>query len=474
MVLVLALLFGQISDLEMQEALSSVKALPEAERANTRFLSLVTIPKEQRQIAAGVASFVLNSLSDAGAISRPQFATGNLLRFNLRQYSATEEHYKNSWQAWEDLAAVDTVFHQQTQVATESKVKGKVIEPQIRTVTIDAPWLNKDACEELRTVTASIGPILRLEQWLAAVTVPPVYYTMAGVPDTKEKFLASIGLDITTVGKLDTDKGANVVSKVALGRMRRIASYIGPAGHVWETRDVIVVDGARDALRQPLTKTLNPTTQQPAILFKFDAGEWIATRPNGMHVFALFNAEGARQDAVPLAGKGKSIARDFSETHSGFDGVIQPMLSCVRCHTESGLRPLNDVQATLPGIATLPDAQELLSFYNPPQVQLRIKQAREQYDVAVAQACELNAQQVAENLAALVRAYDYDLVTPERAALELGVPLIVLRELLVASSDPYLILLSQGVSIHRDAWRVSYGAAATLLKGGNAKHVADN
>lgn len=465
--------------LELEEALSSVRTLPQEERSNTRFLSLTTFAPEDRAEAAAAASFVLNSLSDSGAISRPQWATGTLLRFNLRQFTGTEERYKAHWQAWEDLAAVDYVFHMQTQVAEPiAPIKSKkgaaapVAEPVIRTVTVDAPWLDAKICQELRTETASIGPVLRLEQWLSAVAVPPFYYRMSGAPETEQAFLAALGIDQKVIAALDADKGANVVSQVALGRVRRVVSLTGPLGDTWMTKDVFVSRAERDAVRQPLTVSVNPTTGKAATLFTYDAGEWIAAQANGLHRFALYDRDGKRQDAVPLGGPGKSIARDYSEQHPGFDGVVVPMLSCVRCHVEDGLRPIPDIQATLPGVASYKDAQELLSFYNPPQLQLRLKQGRERYATAVAQACDLNAQQVAEALAKIVRSHDYALVTIERAGLELGVSPVILREAFAVSSDPYHALLSQGQPIHRDNWRDSYGAAATLLKE-TRDHVAD-
>jgi hypothetical protein len=464
---------------ELEEALSSVRTLPAEERTNTRFLSLETFAPEDRGDAASVASFVLNSLSNSGAISRPQWATGTLLRFNLRQFSGTEERYKAHWQAWEDMAAVDYVFHMQTQVAEKpaplkGDKKGNVVaEPVVRTVTLDAPWLDAKVCQELRTETASIGPVIRLEQWIAAVTVPPFYYRMAGIPETEKEFLLGLGIDQKVIATLDADKGANVISQVALGRVRRVVSLTGPHGDAWQTKDVTVSRGDRDAVRQPLTRSVNPTTGQAVTLFTYDAGEWIASQANGLHQFALYDREGKRQDAVPLGGPGKSIARDYSEQHPGFDGVVVPMLSCVRCHTEDGLRPLPDIQATLPGVAGLKDAQELLSFYNPPQVQLRLKQGRERYSLAVQQACDLNAQQVADALAKIVRTHDYALVTIERAALELGVPPVVAQEAFSVSTDPHLILMSQGHAVHRDNWRDSYGAAAMMLKEAQ-QHVAES
>jgi hypothetical protein len=428
---------------------------------NVRFLSLATIPDEEKPIAAAVASFALNSLGDAGYIKRPEWVPGtNLVAFNLRDYANSEATYKVAWETWERMAGAEPYFHVQQQVAeeVESKdAKGKaVVSTEVKTVTIDAPWIDADLTKHVRETSASIGPVMRLEYWLSQVMQPPHYYTLAGVPQTEEEFLKLLGIDAAEVRSLGRDKGANVVSKVAFGRSRRVSSYVGPYGALWVTKDVFATREKRDAIRQPLNTSRNPTTGELVKLFEYDAGEFIASKANGLHLFALYDAQHQRQDAVPLGGPGKSIARDTSEDHPGFDGVVVPGLSCIRCHTESGLRPIDDVQSTLPGIAALPDAQAILSFYNPPQLQLRLKQARENYALAVSEACDLSSEQVAAGLGSLVRTQLYELVTDERAAQECGCDLGVFIRAAELTSDPYAQLLAQGKAVHREAWEATF------------------
>lgn len=446
---------------EIAAAVESVGFLDAEEAKNTRFISFATIDDEDKALAAGVVSFVLNSLGDSGYISRPEWVPGApLVRFHLRQFTASEDAYKNHWQTWEDLAAVEPYYHVRTRVAvetTEKDDKGKPIKKvETKDVTVDAPWIPAELATQLREQTASIGPVLRAEWWVSQVMRPPHYYTLTGVPATEVEFLKFVGVDAIEVRRLNAEHGANVISKVAFGHTRRIQSFTGILGWLWVTKDVFVMGDKTDAIRQPLTKAINPETGQEAELYLDDAGEFIASKANGLHVFALYNAQGERQDAVPLGGPGKSIARDTSEDSPGFDGVIIPGLSCVRCHTENGLRDIDDVQASLPGLAALPDAQALLSFYNPPIVQLRLRQARDQYATALRQATDLNSEQVANGLAKLVRTQLYDLVTPERAAQECGLELKAFLEVAKQTADPYGILLSQGRAIHREAWEPTF------------------
>ena len=451
---------GLRPDQELEQARAALTALPVEQAKNMRFLSLATIPEEERALAAGIASFALNSLGDSGYVARPEWIPGtDLLAFNLRNYTASEETYKTHWQTWETLAEIEPFFHVRTQVAVPPKkdAKGKeTVAAEIKDVTIDAPWLPEALAKEVRETSASIGPVMRLEWWLAKVMQPPHYYALAGVPATELEFLKVLGIDPAEVRKLGADKGANVISRIAFGHPRRVSSYIGPLGTLFVTKDVFVANGKRDAIRQPLNTATNPQSGELVRLFEFDASEYIAAKANGLHLFALYDSAGNRQDAVPLGGPGKSIARDTSEDHPGFDGVVVPGLSCVRCHREQGMRDLNDVQSTLFGLASLQDAQAIRSFYNPPLLQMRLKQAREQYGVALQAATDLSSEQVADGLGKLARVQLYDLVTPERAAVECGVPVEEFSQVIRGIPDPYCQLLSQGLAIHRECWEPTF------------------
>ena len=443
---------------------------PEAAK-NMRFLSLATIPDEEKPLAAGIASFVLNSLGDSGYIARPQWVPGtSLIAFNLRDYTASEETYKTHWETWEKLAGAEPYYHVQQDIAEEVKSKddkGKaVVETKVRTVTVDAPWIPEQLCKEVREASASIGPVMRLEHWLSQVMLPPHYYTLAGVPQTEAEFLKLLGIDPAAVRKLNGEKGANVISKVAFGRPRRVSSFVGPLGSLFVTKDNPVARDKTDAIRQPLNFAVNPQSGELVRLFDFAAGEFIAAKANGLHLFALYDSKGNRQDAVPLGGPGVSIARDTSEDSPGHDGVVVPAASCVRCHRENGLRDLEDVQSKLPGLAALPDAQAIQSFYNPPILQLRLKQSREQYAVALQQACDLSSEQVADGLASLLRRHLYDLVTTERAAQECGYEFGAFVEAVKQLPDPFGQLLATGRSVHRESWEPTFQAFMTATTAG--------
>lgn len=443
---VVARVSGQsLPAVEYQQAVASLNTLDAETAKNTRFLSLATVAVEKRAEAAGVASFVLNSLGDAGFISRPEPATDTLLRFNLRQFAVSDARYKAHWETWERLAEGEPFFHIRTRVNDGKK--------QPVEVTVDAPWIPEALSAELRAKAASAGAVLRLEYWLAKVTVPPHYYTLTETPDTEAGWLAQLG-----VKSNEGFKGAAVLSRVAFGHPRRVVSFIGPNGNGWLTRDVFAADADGDTVRQPLSKATNPASGKVETLYRHDATEAIAAQANGLHRYALFDGAGKRQDAVPLGGPGRSIARDYSEAAPSFDGVIVPMQGCVRCHSKDGLQDIPDVISSLSAAAAYDEAQVIRGFYDPGQVQLRLKQAREQFGVALHAACDLNSQQLSDGLAELVRTQAYLLVTPQRAALECGLTLEQFNERAARVADPYVSLLGRGEAIHRESWESSYPA----------------
>ncbi|MEZ6069385.1 MAG: hypothetical protein R3C10_03730 [Pirellulales bacterium] len=178
----------------------------------------------------------------------------------------------------------------------------------------------------------------------------------------------------------------------------------------------------------------------------------------------LYDAEGRRQDAVP-----PDVARDASEPLG--DGQVVPMISCVRCHEESGLRPFtNDQRTLLRGGVELftvqpEDAERLASFYDR-DLGKQLQRDREDYDEAVAKlTAVLEPSEVAPALAALFRRYAYELVSLERAADELGVTVGEAARSLRASHDPLLLALVEGLSVQREQWEASFAAAAILTAG---------
>ena len=235
------------------------------------------------------------------------------------------------------------------------------------------------------------------------------------------------------------------------------------AGRLYETLDVQQVDANRDPIRRPLSVDGGS--------LKFDAGEWFASAPNGMWRTALFDANGKRQNSVP-----DKIAKDTSDTAA--DGIVVPMISCIRCHTESGLRPFRDDQTLLLSTGHVDlrssdptQVQRIAEFYDEPRLQRQMQFDRQTYDQAVARATAgMKAEDLAAALASVVRQFAYLPVTPAQAARELGIDEAHLRDALSQSHDPVVLLLLEGRLVLRGQWESSFAEAATLATTWKAQH----
>ncbi|MBI2826379.1 MAG: hypothetical protein HYX69_17010 [Planctomycetia bacterium] len=414
------------------------------DRPVTRYLSLYAIPPARRRAAAAVASFGLNSVSHADTIAALDVVPGTegrLLRFSLRRLRIDAA-------AWEAIAAEDPYWHLRTQVVDPNTGK-------VREVVTDGGWVGLVQAARLREMAASIGALLRADHFIARAGTTENgghYYRLAGVPEREQQFHALLGIDAATTGRLRSDQGANLIRSGVTFKVRRVVRRQGPLGAAWSTFDVERVSPDRDPIRNPLG-------------FQYDAGEHIAAKRNGLHVFALFDRQGRRQDAVP-----DRIAKDALAVHGS--GVIAPLLSCVRCHSERGLRPFaNDQRRLLAGRVELfaereEDAERLAGFYERDLEKL-LRRDREDYGEAVAAATGgMQVTKLAEALAEAYGTYVDELVSPAQAARELGLATSELTVRLRASNDPVILALCEGLSVQRQQWESAFATAALLAMGG--------
>jgi hypothetical protein len=432
---------------EVRAALADVEALSAHHQPTTRYLTLYNVPAEERAATHGVAAYVLNAVSRSARIVPPAVLhDGRLLRLDLRDYDLPPD-------VWEALASDrEPYFHLTTQVRAPAQRRSRGSrEPAVQTVYTDGGWIDLAAAAELRRLTGSGGAILRADWFVARVSTPPHYYQFAAVPATERELFAALGLDLATIDRLQADAGANLIRSGVTQKVRRLARRQGPLGGAWQTFDVERSTAERDPLRNPFA-------------FTFDAGEHIAAKANGLHVFALYDAQGNRQDSVP-----DRIAKDSADPHG--EGIIVPMLSCVRCHVEDGLRPFtNDQQRLLAGnvelFTTEPDAAERLAAFYDADLQKQLTRDREDYAQAVARATGgWTVAELAEALADTYAAYVHELVDAERAAAELGVDPDALQIQFSVSHDPLLLALVEGLAVQRDQFEASFAEAAVLAQG---------
>lgn len=416
------------------------------QRSSTRYLSFSHLPAAERASAAAAASFVLNSVSRADLIvplQRVPRTDDRLWRFSLHDYRLPAE-------TWEKAASRDPYWHLRTQVA---EPVAKATKRPIATVFTDGGWLDLTVAAELREASGSGGALLRGDFFLALATTTlddGLYYELAGIPETEREFFQLLGVDIDRIDRLRADEGANLIRSQVTFKTRRIVRRQGPLGGAWHTYDTNRSSPDRDPLRNPFA-------------FEYDAGEHIAAKRNGLHLYALFDAEGRRQASVPDV-----IAKDASDPHG--TGIVVPMISCVRCHIEDGLRPFaNDQRRMFELGAELfverpSDAQRLASFYLA-DLNKRLLRDREDFASAVAAATGgRTTQEIVPRLARVVHEYADQLVDLPHAAAEVGVSEPLLQQRLRASHDSVLAALAVGIAVQREQWEASFGEAALLVR----------
>jgi hypothetical protein len=466
---------------ELIAVLADAERLNAHDRATTRYLSLYAIPPDRRDEAAAVAGYTLNALSRSRAIVQPKQITGTLLRFNIEHYTTNKTETDEWIAAWEKIAEIDPYWHIRTEVisvgnalsgvpgapnavSTSTRPTERHRGRSLQTVTVPGGWTNLAAAARLQALTGSAGALLRADHFISVATVPPRYYEFAGVAAKEADFLKSLGVDSKKIEQLRANAGANLILSGITQKPRRVIWQQGPLGGVYSTLDVERVAAERDPIRRPLSAA--------GLAFEYDASEWFAMRANGLWLTSLYNRAGQRQDSVP-----DRIAKDTSDPAA--DGIVVPLLSCIRCHREGGLRPFRDDQHSLLAdgieLRTLRarDAQRAAEFYDEPRLQRQIEFDRENYSRAVARATAgMRPPDLADALARTVREFLYTPVTLEQAARELGIDsprdgttdILVrrLRAALSASRDPILLMLRQNRPVLRGQWESSFAEAAVL------------
>jgi hypothetical protein len=471
---------------EVRAAAADVGCLPREVQPGVRYLTLYNIEPQHRAETLQVVNYTLNSLSRARVISHVKPISQTLVRFSIAQYAPQAEEFTAWSAAWEKLAELDPYFHLRTEVAVkgrglrdEGRENSSSLDPRssLLTITTDGGWADLAAAARLRTATHSIGAVLRADYFVANASVPPRYYEFAGIAANENDFVKSLGLDRKVVDQLRANAGANIIISGVTGKPRRVIWSQGPLGGVYATLDVDRVDAERDPLRRPVSvegrgariegrgnknASLSSLDPRSSILFRFDASEWFAVAPNGLWRTAIFNAAGQRQDSVP-----DRVAKDTSDPHG--DGIIVPMLSCIRCHREAGLRPFADDQTRL--LAGRVDlfsddpkiVQRAAEFYDEPRLQRQMRFDRETYAAAVDRiASGLKTDEASDRLAAVVRNYAYLPIAPEQAAREVGLSLADFRRALSATQDPILLTLLEGRPVLRGQWDSSFAEAALV------------
>lgn len=432
----LGVLVGACRGAPSDEVRAAVKDLannvPQSQWASTRYLSLANVPEAERKAHVGVANYVLNSLGQSGKIVRA-IEVGDLLRIDLYGLRIDAKDY-------EPLAVDDPYYHVQTLFAgADGKpTKGFTV----------GPWIQKERYYQLRLMTGSDAGILRSDWFIAKAFAPPHYYRIAKVPEKLSDFYLSLGLDAKEQLELQAHKGASIFDSGVTRKPRRISRWQGPR-IAWVTYDSRE-DG--DILKHPI--------RVPNFSFKHDASEHIAAKANGLHLYALYDGNGKRQDEVP-----PDIAHD-SSAGNGNDQRLRAGMSCIRCHTDGGLKPFDNDFAKMLGSGKadlhLPaDEAEYIAAFNDVERTLKLlTRDKEDFDLAVARATDgMDGKALSKAFAEVYAKYEYDRIDEDTVKRDLGVDSL---DALKSTTDPIVLAVMSKIRVTRKDWEASYGSAALL------------
>lgn len=236
-------------------------------------------------------------------------------------------------------------------------------------------------------------------------------------------------------GELDPELAkskALITHSGVTGRQRLAVMLTGSAIAPTEGLQLVSVtfDIAEDNLDPDADPRRNLSTYE-----KYNGGEAILARSNGMLVYLVFDANDRIIASVP-----DNVAHDFRARQVRANAATTRVfsgLSCANCHDwaekQLGWQPLtNDMAASLKSITRflgdkgsrdrLAEVQRIASAYKADELQLTemLDGARRQYQRAVQAACGMGSREVVQGEADSYWGYWYDAVTPEIAARDLG------------------------------------------------------
>jgi hypothetical protein len=449
-------------------ALGDLAQLPETDRPFARYVWLPPWATPQWIPALNFAVNTAASHATTIQLATP-IANGWMLRYDLRRLAPTQKQFDVLKATWDNLAIQDAYFHIP---ATNTGLQAAVI----------SPHLPQEQIVILAGLTLSTGAIYRADFLLVKMLSTlegGQYYNFLQVPRQARKrvdgsiatpqddWLATLGVFEETTRNLSGDQRSAIFRSNVTGKPRRIDVFYGLG------RGGNLVTITHDIADEDVTAKQDPIRN--LIDFQDRAREILVQKPNGTHAFALTNAAGEFQDSAP-----DNIVQDHT-IPSPHTGRLEPSISCIRCHgPQDGYQPFgNDVQKLLAsnidvfadlgvGLTREQAVDRLAGLYSG-QLDVPdgpIGRGRRDYGSTLFKISggvdPFEDGSIVANLSnqvsAIFASYKYDVVTPERACVELGLRTDKgqegLKELLpelsqVTTVDPIVGSLRSGISVNR-------------------------
>lgn len=445
--------------------------VPPEKRIVTRYLDFHAYSADELETAIKAMVFALNStslktnlvapvmfhdkllmridLTDLGwdqASRLTKFAT--LEKFNVQFKFASEEKKRVFIDVWESFVQADKFF-----AVTYTNPKGDTLRG----------WLDPEIEVAARNLTQSSKFLLRADWLLPRLLLEKkfggFYSDLLFFPTKEEDLYKAFGTNIAFVDANNQLKqgGAVLSSIVALNNreLQLIPSYFGfDEKFIWRTFDFNQSGKENKSVIQSFGGTV-----------KHDGREIIGSLPNGLHWYYLADAEGNQVADVP-----PDIAQDKRQGPINVrERRVINAYKCISCHGEAnGTFPFQDVVLKAiknPDIALTiiskdkdkaNDIKQLLEEYYNSKLGKTIARQQDSYVSRVKECNGLSSSENSDALVDLIEAYTYDNVTPQKAALEMGVTLDVAKEYWKNSGNAVASFLYAGEPVPRNDWENAF------------------
>jgi hypothetical protein len=230
-------------------------------------------------------------------------------------------------------------------VATEPYVKNGTLYQAAYVVNevVDSPVTNgvifgpalQDLCsqdiQDLTTISGMTIPIVEAERFMvfALRTLEGgLYYKLQGLIDaegkrlSQEEWLKTFGAEENVSDDLGGREFVGMWHSGVTSKPRKISFFYGRNLRPSSGLPLVVV--TQDNLDETDDTAVHP--MYSLLDVKFDAAEILATKPNGMIAYGLFDGNGVLQDQAP-----DNLVRDHT-VPSPFTSRLECAISCIRCH----------------------------------------------------------------------------------------------------------------------------------------------
>ena len=193
--------------------------------------------------------------------------------------------------------------------------------------------------KNIKDLTGSNRPWIHLDNFINVSHTDPVYSKVKRIPNNLNGFLNLV--------KVDAQQNYNDFTAHLIGvqqseispedKDRLLERLEGDEGICWSTRDNSINDlnnPATDITQFPLVPETGSKRN-----FLVKASEYICEQKNGMFIYALFNAQGVRQDFAPL-----DVVVNTKAAGRRLDPTIRNARECSRCHNEGFIAAKDQVR----------------------------------------------------------------------------------------------------------------------------------